>query len=215
MSVLFKSIDTPSHPFFDEAMRIYEASFPDNERQPIHKIRSRILSGRSSLYVAVMNDTVTSMCLLWDIVGSGFILLDYLAVHEKYRGRHMGSDFFQFLLHAVESTGKYLLIEAEDPEYGNNPDERIKRINFYLLNGAYLLSNVPYILPALDGTVPTKMNLLIAPEYKERILTGTEVAMIITRLYTEVYEKSIDDEELLSLLNLVPAVVNFSNTMLK
>ncbi|MDO9037349.1 MAG: GNAT family N-acetyltransferase, partial [Lutibacter sp.] len=196
-----------------DAMLIYQEAFPPSEQQPLSKISERIAAGKSQLFVGIIDEEVICMALLWDFNNTDFTLLDYMAVSEKHRNNHYGSKLFNFLVDKVKSNQKFLLLEAENYFFGDNREQRKKRINFYLKNGAYLLDNVSYVLPSLDKSLPLEAQLMIAPKYKSPHLKKSEIENLIKRLYFEIYEKSENDELLVSVLKEIPNKISLSNKM--
>lgn len=189
---------------YESAMAIYLSSFPANERHPLDVVQRRVQSGQSRLFIATMAGEPIGMALLWDFDGIPFVLLDYLAMREDCRGRGLGSDFFRFLSDEIQETGKQVVIEVEHPSFGNNRAQRIRRIRFYLDNGAGILRDVPYWLPPLDGTTPTEMLLLISPADEHRVYSQDDVHMLISRLYAELYGRDENDPLLNSFIHALP-----------
>ena len=214
MSLIFKQINSINSIYYDDAMLIYQEAFPPGELQPLSKISARITAGKSELFVGIIDEEVICMALLWDFSHSDFTLLDYMAVSERHRNHHFGGKFFNFLVDKVKSNHKFLLIEAENYLFGDNREQRKKRINFYLKNGSYLLDNVPYMLPSLDKSSPLEMLLMIAPKYKNMLLKKSEIENLIKRLYDEIYEKSENDELLVSVLKKIPDKITLTNKMI-
>lgn len=214
MSLIFKHILNTKDIYYDDAMLIYQESFPPSEQQPLYKISERIAAGKSQLFVGIIDEEVISMALLWDFKKTNFTLLDYLAVSEKHRNNHFGSEFFNFIVDKVKSNHKFLLLEVENYFFGDNREQRKKRINFYLKNGAYLLDNVPYILPSIDKSLPLEALLMIAPKYKSLHLKKSEIENLIKCLYLEIYEKSENDALLVSVLEEIPNKINLVNKII-
>ena len=214
MSIDYQQIQDVQSPFFEGAMAIYQEAFPSNERQPLSKIIERVDSRKSQLYVGILNNEVIAMALLWDFNNSPFVLLDYLAVKNNCRGKEIGAQFFQFLVQKTTKNKQFLILEVEHYLYGKNREERQRRINFYLKNGAYLMQNVPYILPSLDGTLPTEMLLMIAPKQAQSSIEKETIKNLMCRLYLEIYDKEANDPVLLSLLEKVPEQIELTNTQL-
>ena len=210
MRIEYQKILGVNHRFFEEAMAIYKKAFPSNERQTIATLIKRISNNQSQLWVGIVEDEVVVMALLWEFEESLFVLLDYLAVKEGFRGQQFGGAMFQQLVKKVQQQQRFLALEVEHGQYGQNKPERQKRINFYLQNGAYLLANVPYILPSLDGTSPTEMHLMVAPQ--PPMLAPESIKDLIQKLYLQVYEKKTTDPVLLSLLEKVPTSIELTNT---
>ena len=189
---------------FTQALEIYRVSFPPNEKQPEEVIRQRVDSGQSILYCAKSGEKVIGICLLWDFKGCEFMLLDYMAVEMNYRFTGIGSRMFSSLVNKMKAEGRKLVMEVEHPSFGENKTERLKRVNFYLKNGALILRGVPYLLPPLDGTNPTEMLLLLAPAESDEVLSGESIRSLVKRLYAELYGRDENDELLQSFIHRIP-----------
>lgn len=211
MSLIFKQILGTKDLYYDDAMLIYQEAFPPSERQPLAKISERITARKSQLFVGITDEEVICMALLWDFSNTDFTLLDYMAVSEKYRNNHFGSKLFHFLVDKLKSNHKFLLLEVENYMFGDNREQRKKRINFYFKNGSYLLENVPYMLPSLDKSLPLEAQLMIAPKYKSTYLKKSEIENLIKRLYLEIYEKSESYALLVSVLKKIPNKITIVN----
>lgn len=214
MKLVFQQIQEVQNLYFGEAMAIYNEAFPSSERQSIITVVERVKRGQSKLFVGVVKERVVAMALLWNFKNSPFVLLDYLAIKNNCRGLEFGTQFFQFLVQMTIKNKQFLLLEAEHFQFGSNKEQRKKRIQFYLRNGAYLLSNVTYILPSLDGTASTEMVLMIAPKPPREIVEKESIKNLIQRLYLEIYEKEPNDSVLISLLDKIPEQIELTNTPL-
>ncbi len=178
---------------FHYCLSIYREAFPPNEKQPEQIICERVEKKKSVLYCLKYNSKIVGITLLWDFKNSKFQLLDYFAIIEEQRKIGMGSFFFKEISNLVNQTGKRLIMEVEHPAYGNNKSERKRRIDFYIKNGSFILNHVPYILPPLDGTIPTEMFLLIAPGSEGEVFNRTQIIDLINRIYLELYERDKND----------------------
>ncbi len=199
---------------FANAMNIYDEAFPSNEKQPLSLIKKRITESRSRLFVGLLNADVTCMALLWDFKDLEFVLLDYLAVAKEHRNNQFGTRLFNHLTKTINANKKYMVIEVENHLFGDNKDLRKKRINFYIKNGAYVLNEVPYMLPSLDGTLPTEMILMISPKYQNDIIEFDKMETLIKRLYLDLYEKTDDNSLLISILKNTPNKITFNNKII-
>jgi predicted N-acetyltransferase YhbS len=188
----FKEINKIDGSEFDAAMEIYREAFPPSERHPVDTIRERVKSGLSRLYVATMNDEVTFLALLWPLKESNFILLDYMATKNTHRGEGIASAFMKMLRNKSENTEKHLILEVENPRFGDATQSE-KRVKFYKRHGARELENVRYLLPPLEGSTPTEMILMIFPEYKDEKISGRTVKDVIKQIYRELYNRQEDD----------------------
>lgn len=180
----------------DEIFKIYEASFPSNERQTLETLKIRLKEDKEVLFAAKINDEVVGIGFLFDILGSDFLLLDYLAVKENHRCKQIGEKFFRFLKDYANLKHKHLLMEVDDPGFGEDKALKLKRIAFYQKNGAFCLKDVKYILPALDGTNSTEQILMIVPYNSKSEFSGTEIKALVKLLYSELYEIQGDDKNL-------------------
>ena len=107
-----------------------------------------------------------------------------------------------------------MVIEVENYLFGNNKDLRKKRINFYIRNGAYVLNEIPYMLPSLDDTLPTEMILMISPKYEKEIIGYEKIEKLIKRLYIDLYGKTENDHLLVSILKNTPKKISFNNKII-
>lgn len=187
----------PSSVYFDQAIAIYEQSLPSNERQPRSVIEDRLDQGLCTLYGVMEDASVIGMMVIWIFEDTPFTFLDYLAIHQDYRGKGIGEFCMQKIKEEFSKLNKSMLIEVEDPDFGEDRVTKVRRIRFYEKCGSKWLVNTPYIIPPLDGTEPTPMLLLIIADEQVTQLDGASVREIIRRIYELVYEKSEDD----SLLN--------------
>ncbi|BDX38817.1 hypothetical protein CYCD_21720 [Tenuifilaceae bacterium CYCD] len=213
MSLQYSLIYNLNSPHFNDAMQIYRDSFPDNERHPIDTIKQRLQSGKQELYIGIDNENVVCIALLWYFDELNFILLDYFAVTKECRGKRIGSEFFRYLSGIATSKGKHLIMEVESPAGELNSAGKVKRINFYLNNGAYILKDIPYTLPSLNGTVPTEMILMVVPLNAKTTFSKKQVSNLITHLYIELYSKTENDTTLINLLHILPNQVELSKSL--
>ena len=160
--------------FFEAAMEIYLHSFPANERQSVETIRTRLDHGQYILFTTIENSDVLGLLLLYPLVDCDFMVIDYLAINNEHRKKGIGAWLLLEVMDMVrkEYKDKYIVLETEDPEYGENRGERAARVGFYKKLGARKLEGVHYILPALAGDMPTEMILMLMPGYENDVLPG-------------------------------------------
>lgn len=112
--------------------RLYQKAFPVNERKPFFIIRSMQKKGKTDVWYLEKEGTFVGFATT--INGSDRILLDYLAVVEKKRGKGIGTEMLKLLRTQYEGKGVFLEIEqlcADAP----NAEERIRRKRFYISCG--------------------------------------------------------------------------------
>ncbi|HLO45154.1 MAG TPA: GNAT family N-acetyltransferase [Leadbetterella sp.] len=180
----------------EDVFKIYETSFPANEQQTLETLKIRLKEKKEVLFTAKIKNEVVGIGFLFDLLGSDFLLLDYLAVKENHRGKQIGERLFEFLKQYSKSQNKHLLMEVDDPEYGEDKPSRIKRIVFYQKNGALWLKDVKYILPALDGTSITEQILMTVPNGLKNEFSGEEIQRLVKVLYSELYGIKGEDKNL-------------------
>jgi GNAT superfamily N-acetyltransferase len=198
-----------NHNLINAALDIYIRSFPSNERHPIDVIKERINKNKSILYVGLENNKVICFALIWDLLGSNFVLLDYFAVDESERNRGIGQMFYNFLMREVKELGRFFILEVEKP-LNKYDSERINRINFYLKNETQIIKDTPYILPALDSTSETEMLLMIADGEKCTFLNQKNIINLIKQIYKELYQRDENDLLLFSFIDKVPVSINLT-----
>ncbi len=206
----FRRVETTEDASFQDAMGIYRAGFPANERHPVPTIAERLAAHRYWLFVGEEDQNVVLMALLYPVRGTAFVLLDYMATAEGFRSRGIGSAFLRHMLGllATRSRKRQLVIEVENPACGDNREQRRRRGAFYRRLGAKVLDGVRYILPPLSGDQPTEMILMMFPAPGQDCLRGAVISELILHLYRELYRRDEGDPLLRSFVSDVPDTVN-------
>jgi len=188
----FSEVRKISHKDFKEAIKIYEDSFPANERQPVDIIKKRIKKNLYQMFIGCLDGEVVFMALLYELKNTDFVLLDYMATKENFRGKGIGQKFVENMKKELKLA--HLILEIENPKYGNNREQRQKRVKFYRQLGAKELKDINYILPPLSGDIPTEMILMILLDSDEGKMEGNLVKKLITQIYKELYNRDENDE---------------------
>ncbi|MBP0001891.1 MAG: GNAT family N-acetyltransferase [Cyanobacteria bacterium SID2] len=204
-SIQFSQLDDINSEDCSIALDIYEEAFPPEERVRRDKVIDRIAKGVYELWIGKDGDRVVFMTILYNLQQSDLVLLGYIATDAAYRNLGIGSTFLQDVLNHLKPLDRYLLIEMEHPD--NDDGMARRRLEFYRRIGAKLLENVRYILPPLSGDRPTEMLLAIAPGYRTETLDRLRVRHLLTQLYVEAYDRSIEDPLLHLCLSSVPETV--------
>ena len=189
----FKEINSSDSKEFNGAMEIYTEAFPASERHSVSVISQRVTDGLSKLYVASSDSEITFLALLWPLKATEFTLLDYMATKATHRGKGIASDFLIALREKLKATNQYLILEVENPKFGDKQQEKEKRVTFYKRNGAKELKGVRYLLPPMDGTIPTEMILMVFPEFRSEEIDGAMVRTVIVQIYRELYDRQEND----------------------
>jgi len=192
---------------FEDAIKIYIDSFPANERHSVDVIKERLIKKKNIMYIGRLENEIVFIALLWPLLNTDFILFDYMAVKESHRNKGIGTNFIKYIEKQLEGKNKHLILEVENPNYGDNKEEKMKRIKFYKRQGVKEMKNVAYILPPLSGPNPTEMILMILPDYDAGKIPGKLVKKTIKQIYKELYNRDKDDLLLNSFIHDVPHTV--------
>ena len=111
---------------------LYREAFPRCERKPFSIILSMVDKGKTDLWC--FEDERGFAGLVATINGPDNVLIDYLAVARRRRGKGVGSEMLSLMLGHYRGRGVFLEIEMLDDEAKNNA-ERIRRREFYLRAG--------------------------------------------------------------------------------
>ena len=112
--------------------RLYREAFPKCERKPFSIILAMAKKGKTDLWYLEDEGGFAGLCAT--INGTDKVLIDYLAVAKKRRGKGVGSEMLATLLEHYKDYGVFLEIEELDPAAENN-EERKRRKQFYLRAG--------------------------------------------------------------------------------
>lgn len=138
-----------------EIKRLYNASFPDNERIPWFRLFSQLDESR---VMQAWSDDDVLIGLTYVFLHKDIAYLGYLAVEENMRGRGYGSMILKQLQNERKDYRMVIDIEVvtEDAE---NYEERKMRRDFYLRNDfaptgvGYYFFHVDYELLSYNGAV--------------------------------------------------------------
>ena len=143
-------------PFKDyrEFKRLYDASFPDNERIPFLRLYTQMDETRV-FYAYYEKEKLIGLSFFYLLDDLAY--LSYLAVEEKLRGQGYGSKILQRIKEDYRDCRIVLDIEEVKEDAGNY-EERRKRKDFYLHNGFvsagifYHIYHVDYEILVANGT---------------------------------------------------------------
>lgn len=139
--------------------------FPRDELKPLSHILSMVEDGTCTFYALREDKEVLSYFSVCRN-GNG-ILVDYLAVNEKYRGQGIGSQTLDFLKSISEN--KYIIIECENENKAADDTDkqtRLRRISFYEKAG-FKRSGISSNLFGVDYIILTYPDGLTGEQIKE------------------------------------------------
>lgn len=116
-------------------LKIYNDSFPKNERFPFFLLYFNVLRKNSSIFVLEIDNSIYGFIDLIHYNNMIFIL--YLAIDTIQRNNGYGSTLLRWCLDKYQDKIIYLNIDEVDNKF-DNYKLRKKRLDFYLHNGFYL-----------------------------------------------------------------------------
>ncbi len=152
---------------FPKLIEVFEASFPENERRPLHWFKE-LVEAEPRFHCMAYSDAL--LCY-WHF--GSFVYVEYLATNPSRRNGGMGTRLMQEFLASV---GVPVVLEVEPPE----SELTKRRVGFYERLGFRLLPD-DYVQPSY-GVVPgLPLRLMIQGE--QNIPTSE----IISTIHREVY----------------------------
>ncbi|MCX6231975.1 MAG: GNAT family N-acetyltransferase [Bacteroidetes bacterium] len=154
--------------------KIYETSFPPNERRDFKKILLLLSDDRFNISAILFEDEVVGMLSDWDF--KTFTYIEHFAISPDIRGNGLGS---YVLNNFILINDKLVVLEVEIPEDENS----YKRIMFYERFG-FNVCKETYIQPPYDeGKEAVPMLIMINREPD----TSLPFKQIEKTLHQEVY----------------------------
>lgn len=147
-----------------EIRRLYNASFPDNERIPWFRLFSQLDESRV-MQAWFDGDTLTGLTYVF--LFKDIAYLGYLAVEENLRERGYGTMILKQLQNDLNDYRIVIDIEVVE-EDAENYEERKKRRDFYLRND-FSPTGVGYYFFHVDYELLSSNGLVTADEYLELI----------------------------------------------
>ncbi len=186
---------------FNEAIEIYNNSFPDKERRPLNDLKDNIKENEK-LFIGKYNDSIIMFSMIWEIENTDYLFLDYIAVKKEYRNKKIGTVFLKNIFNIFKNYNS-IIFEIENPEEGENKSQRIRRINFYRKLGAQELTGFKYFLPPRNGK-SERMLLMILSRNIDITVNGREIENILSLIYKHIYHRDEDDITLKNIVNDIP-----------
>jgi ribosomal protein S18 acetylase RimI-like enzyme len=154
--------------------KIYENSFPPDERRDFVKLKALLSDSRFTLSAIVFEDEVVGLFSFWDF--KHFVYVEHFAVAREFRGNGLGS---YVLKSFMDQEKRPVVLEVELPE----DPVSFKRINFYK-NFGFSVCKEAYIQPPYDkGKQSVPMLIMISNE----AAAALPFSMIEKNLHQEVY----------------------------
>ncbi|MFZ4398552.1 MAG: GNAT family N-acetyltransferase [Bacteroidales bacterium] len=154
--------------------KIYENSFPFNERRDFKNTIALLSDKRFQLSAILFENEIVGMLSKWDF--DGFVYIEHFAIAKVFRGNGLGSFVLQEM---IKKENRQIVLEVELPE--NNFS--LKRIKFYERFGFHICHEL-YIQPPYDKEKKSVSMLIMT---LQRIQSITEFNSIKSCIHKEVY----------------------------
>lgn len=98
----------------------------------------------------------------------------------------------QYLKKWLQANKLHLLLEVEDPAYGDNPNQRKRRLSFYKKQGVRLIKGVNYLFPPLPKQRKIEHMLLLFWSYKGlKSIPAAVLKQLIGIIYQELFDEKV------------------------
>ena len=144
--VQLEKVNFSYHKMLQDVLKIYENSFPADERRSVENIEKQIDSNNDyNFFVVLENDFAVGMAVVW-VIERRFIYIEHLAIREERRSCGLGSRAMNLLM---DKSPYPIIIEVEKKVEGMD-DEQVRncerRLKFYQKHG-FRLSDGEYVQP--------------------------------------------------------------------
>lgn len=159
---------------FNEAWKIYEDSFPVDEKRKLEDLIKILGEDIYSFYAIHDMKEIIGILEIWDF--NDFILIEHIAIREDLRNQGIGT---RIMKKFIEDNKKIIVVEIEKPEteIAKRRIRSWKRLNFKI-------NRYDYIQPAYSkGKNPVPMFLISYPG----LIKKSEYLGIIEEIYKKVY----------------------------
>jgi GNAT superfamily N-acetyltransferase len=180
------------------AMRIYQASFPGWEREPVHVIARRVDQARYLMKAGLLDGKVIGFYILDLNPAQGFALFAFVAVTAAQRGKGLGGELCRDAIAVFRMLGqenRWFLVEAEE-----------RQAIFYGRMG-FLDIGIDYRVPRFDNEGSVPMHLMTVPRHPGQSMVSGELGEIVRRLFLSGYSLDEDDPRIAAQLAKVPATI--------
>lgn len=184
----------------DDWKKLYESSFPQDERMAVEEIRQHLRQGSMLLHKTV-NKTNDLLCfsLTFPVTNSDFMLLSYIATDPTKRSGGFGSKHMKRLVEILKAQfpnhlGLFLEIESTR-EQGLDPathKARNRRLDFYQRLGAKRLCK-NYLWPSMVPGGAPRHGEILWTEFGTKVIDDTVLARVILAIYEKAYNLKTTD----------------------
>jgi GNAT superfamily N-acetyltransferase len=198
--MIIKEIKNLTHKELEELSNIYLSTFPLESAKQLDIYLNHIYDmlkndSRYHLYVAVNDNSMIGISLLYIFEHLKMALLDYMAVTPNFQRLGIGGKLFEFtnneLNHLLlDNIGMLLEVPKEN---ASDLDEWLRRIQFYSRLGVKVLKDVNYLLPIQVDDNVEEIYLMIKLSKNMTRISKKSIVDFIDSVYTDVYDYRKDD----------------------
>jgi GNAT superfamily N-acetyltransferase len=209
-------IIVPESSLYKSVARIYEDSFPENEKEKVQQIALR-LKNRERIYPDKYHMLALKICEKSHVLGFGSFhflskinaaFLGYLAIEKENRNKGLGSILFEAIedllgVDTKENGGRFPIgifteLEKENPQ---NP-KTIERFRFWNKHNMKPLKLDWEYPPMFEGNKPANMYLAFRPfPHSSARLTVKQAKEACVAIYQSVYGRPATDSGLVRVIS--------------
>jgi ribosomal protein S18 acetylase RimI-like enzyme len=160
--------------YLKKVKKIYETSFPPNERRYFKKVVALLTDNRFCLFAITFENEVVGMLSKWDF--STFVYIEHFAISLTFRGNGLGSHILQKIM---QDENRQIVLEVELPDNIFS----LTRIKFYERFG-FTICSESYIQPPYDKTKEAIPMFIMTTQKIDSVIVFQNIKKI---LYKEVY----------------------------
>jgi GNAT superfamily N-acetyltransferase len=201
--MIIKEIKNLTHKEFEELSNIYLSTFPLESAKQLDIYLNHIYDmlkndSRYHLYVAVNDNSMIGISLLYIFEHLKMALLDYMAVTPNFQRLGVGGKLFEFTNNELnrllpDNIGMLLEVPKENVSDLDEWLRRKRRIQFYSRLGVKVLKDVNYLLPVQVDGYFEEMYLMIKLSKNITRIPKKSIIAFIDSVYTDVYNYRKDD----------------------
>ena len=201
--MIIKEIKNLTHKEFEELSNIYLSTFPLESAKQLDIYLNHIYDmlkndSRYHLYVAIKDNSMIGISLLYIFEHLKMVLLDYMAVTPNFQRLGVGGKLFEFTNNELnrllpDNIGMLLEVPKENVSNSDEWLRRKRRIQFYSRLGVKVLKDVNYLLPVQVDGYFEEMYLMIKLSKNITRISKKSIIAFIDSVYTDVYDYRKDD----------------------
>ena len=203
MVMVIKEIKNLTRKGFEELSNIYLSTFPLESAKQLDIYLNHIYDmlkndSRYHLYVAVNDNSMIGISLLYIFEHLKMALLDYMAVTPNFQRLGIGGKLFEFTNNELnrllpDNIGMLLEVPKENASDLDEWLRRKRRIQFYSRLGVKVLKDINYLLPVQVDGYFEEMYLMIKLSKNITRISKKSIIAFIDSVYTDVYDYRKDD----------------------